>query len=178
MVPSLHLSHLAGGVPALTQSILNTLAEAACVALSMHGHENPVTLHVSGGKQQNYSLHSFAVTDAMRRTYADAVECTEFGACGVAILLVLAETNYTVVQRSYIGTGYDYRLGQKDDFLFQQTARLEVSGIGAGNEQEVKQRTRQKIAQTSISDNTNLPAVVVVVEFSTPMAEVTYRNAA
>ncbi len=71
----------------------------------------------------------------------------------------------------------DHHLGQRDDFLFQQTARLEVSGIGAGNEQEVKQRTRQKIMQTSVSDNTNLPAVVVVVEFSAPMAEVTYRNA-
>lgn len=177
MVESLDLSELAEGVPALSQSHLVCLAEAACVELGKHKHANPVQMQVRGGNHKIYKLYGFPITDAMRRTYADPGECTEFGACGIAILVLLKETHYTIVERSYVRTGYDYRIGQQGDFLFQQTARLEISGIHAGTAQEVSRRTRKKIKQTSVSDNTQMPAVIIVVEFSVPMIEVAYTDA-
>lgn len=177
MVESIHLLKLVEGVPALSPSHLECLAEAACVELGKHKHTAPVELQVRGGNRKVYNLHGFAVTEAMRRTYADPGECTEFGACGIAILLLLKETKYTVIERSYVGTGYDYRLGQQGSLLFQQTARLEISGIHTGTVQEVSRRTKKKIKQTSVSDDTKIPAVIMVVEFSLPMVEVAYTDA-
>ncbi len=59
--------------------------------------------------------------------------------------------------------------------LFQNKARLEISGIRHGNQNSVKTRVREKLKQTEISDETELPAYVVVVEFGLPVAEVRQR---
>jgi hypothetical protein len=64
-----------------------------------------------------------------------------------------------------------FRLGKKEDDLFQNAARLEVSGIRRGPAL-VSARVRAKLKQTSQSDATGLPAIVVVVEFGTPVAEI------
>lgn len=113
----------------------------------------------------------------MRRTYGDPDENTEEGACGLALLLLISLTNYTVVRRSRKGTGIDYFLGDANDFLFQNTARLEVSGIGKGTEQEIKRRVKQKKEQSEQSDHLTIPVYVVIVEFSRPVAEVIFRDA-
>jgi len=85
-------------------------------------------------------------------------------------MLVLHVTDYTVIERSKKLTGFDYWLGDKNEKLpFINSARLEVSGILNGNE-NISKRVNQKLKQTDPSDNTCLPAVVVVVEFGTPTA--------
>src|SRR5579871_2703074 len=88
-----------------------------------------------------------------------------------------ALSEYTVVHRSYQGTGVDYFLGHRDDFLFQHSACLEVSGIGNGSETEIRRRKKIKLEQTQRSDALQIPAIVVIVEFSRPMAEVAQREA-
>ena len=58
-------------------------------------------------------------------------------------------------------------MGKKDDPLFQETARLEVSGI-LNDREEIQKRKKQKLQQTSQSDSSALPAYVSIVEFGTP----------
>lgn len=89
---------------------------------------------------------------------------------GIAVLLAQKEIGYTVIERSRIGTGFDYWLG-KESNLFQKKARLEISGILRGSNSDVKARIRQKLKQTNRSDGV-LPAYVIVVEFGHPLAEV------
>jgi hypothetical protein len=47
--------------------------------------------------------------------------------------------------------------------------RLEVSGIRKGDDSRIKARIKQKLEQVSPTDGT-LPAYIVVVEFSNPLA--------
>ena len=56
--------------------------------------------------------------------------------------------------------------------LFQGKKRLEVSGILRGNEANLKARVKEKVRQTNRSDQIGLPAIVVVVEFSSPRSRV------
>ena len=113
------------------------------------------------------------VTDQIRRTWGDLEEAVEHGAYGMAALLVAEHTEYEVVERSRKGKGFDYWLGPKgeDSGLFQRTARLEVSGIGRGDESAVAARVKKKLKQISVSDGT-LPGYIVIVEFGSPRARV------
>jgi len=58
---------------------------------------------------------------------------------------------------------------------FENKARLEVSGIRNGDQKVVTARVRAKLMQTEVSDETRLPAYIVVVEFGHPVAEVRQR---
>jgi hypothetical protein len=105
----------------------------------------------------------------------DEQELTEYGACGIAIMLVLELTGYTVVQRAKKGTGVDYWLGHKESNRpFENSARLEVSGILKGDDKDIKGRVKKKIKQTEPSDGA-LPAIVVVVEFGKPISHLVQK---
>ena len=111
----------------------------------------------------------------MRRAYEDLERATELGAYGVAILLVKDQTGLTAIRQSRKGTGFDYWLGPDgadDQLVFQNAARLEVSGILSGTDSQFLTRVKQKLKQTEASDNSGLPAYACVVEFSRPQAEV------
>ena len=86
-------------------------------------------------------------------------------------MLVRTLTDFTVIERSFKGPGFDYWLGH-DDGLFQGKARLEVSGIRNGTEAQVNQRVKEKLNQITPSDHTGLPAYIVVVEFKQPQSRV------
>lgn len=162
-------------MPAISAYEGGSLAEAASVCLKANAHRSPVSLIVRGDYKRSASLTFLEVTDQMNRTHGDPEVATERGACAIAILLVCALSEYTVVHRSYKGTGVDYFLGDRSDFLFQQKARLEVSGIGNGSKTEISRRKKIKLEQTKRSDALQIPAIVVIVEFSEPVAEVVQR---
>src|SRR5262245_34735279 len=125
----LDLEDLCSACPRLTVAAGQYMADAAAVCLDDQGHCDDVALRVSGEIQASYMLHRSDVTDRMRGTY-DLEEATEFGACGVAILVMRDQTGLTV-QRAFKGGGFDYWLGTTIDEAqpFQNLARLEVSGI-------------------------------------------------
>ena len=162
-------------MPALSIYEGGSLAEAASVCLQARAHTSPVSLTVRGNYRRSVSLKFLDVTDQMRRTHGDPEVAVERGACAIAVLVVCALREYTVVQRSYKGTGVDYFLGDRSDFLFQRKARLEVSGIGAGSETDIRRRKKTKLEQTERSDAMQIPAIVAIVEFSRPLAEVAQR---
>jgi hypothetical protein len=56
--------------------------------------------------------------------------------------------------------------------MFEDKIRLEVSGILKSDDQSVRYRTNQKLRQTKVP-NLDFPAMVIVVEFSKPQAQIT-----
>ena len=110
------------------------------------------------------------MTERDEGTWADLQEATEYGAYGIAIIVVLPLTDTPRVERSAKGTGVDYWVGEGKDQrgIFQRAARLEVSGILKGNKTKVAARLVEKLAQTKRSDDAGLPAYVVIVDFGGP----------
>ncbi|MBI3467476.1 MAG: hypothetical protein HY000_31085 [Planctomycetes bacterium] len=175
----LDLHKLGEGVPALTPALGQVHAECAAVCLEHQGHLESVELHVRKSPEANYELSMPRVTDEMRRAHHDLQRATEFGACGVALLLAREVTGLTAIQQSRKGTGFDYWLGPADQprdlLVFQNSARLEVSGILEGTDKQIIARLKQKLRQSEPSDATRLPAYAVVVEFGRPQAELAKR---
>jgi hypothetical protein len=99
----------------------------------------------------------------------------EQGAYGIAALMVSELTDYTVTLRSWRGAGFDFWLGPKlsTTLLFQDLARLEVSGMRHANQRQVEERGTRKERQMLRSARTGLPGLVVVAEFGAPRSRVT-----
>ena len=171
---TLKLAELSKGLPAITPEYGSALAQAGAVCFEDQNHLNGVGLEVNGTYQAKYQVFWQPVTDQVLHCWNDAEFTTEQGAYGVAILLMIDLTEYTVIERSRRGSGFDYWLGEKDDkgLPFQNAARLEVSGIRSGDDSSVKARANQKMKQVSPTDATKLPAYVVVVEFGRPLSQV------
>lgn len=145
------------------------MAEAAAVCLDDCSHPRPVRITVDGDASAVFDLQWRAVDDRDRRTWADEGVATEYGACAIAILVVRLTRGHTVLQRSRKGTGFDYWMGDSTSMPFTEKARLEVSGIRRGSSRAVSARVKQKVRQISVSSG-NLPGIVVVFEFGTPLA--------
>lgn len=167
----LNLSELSNGLSAITPSFGQYLAEAGAVCLESQGHQQGHYLHVQGEHSKKYSLKWPMVTEQMLRCLNDPEVATEHGAVGIAVLLIKKLEGFTVVQRSRKGTGFDYWLGENEAVPFQNKARLEISGIRNGDDRIIRTRIEKKFLQTNPSDNTGLPAYIVVVEFSRPLAD-------
>lgn len=169
------LTELAKGLPGVTPAFGETLAEAGAICFESQNHSNGVELEVNGTFEARYQVFWQQVTEQMVRCWNDAEDATEQGAYGVAILLMLDLTDYTVIQKSRKGTGFDYWLGRAEDseeLPFQKAARLEVSGIRSGDDRLVRARVNQKLKQVAPSNITYLPAYIVVVEFGSPLSQV------
>jgi len=167
----LRLNDLVEGMPAITPAFGQYLAEAGAVCMESQGHMQGQLLTVRGSHSGSYSVSWPDVTEQIRRCLNDPEVATEHGAVGIAVLLTKKLLGYTVIQRSRKGTGFDYWLGDDTELPFQNKARLEVSGIRNGDSSIVRSRVRQKRRQTDTSDETRLPAHIVVVEFGKPIAE-------
>ena len=128
-------------------------------------------MRVIGDYDGAYNVYWPAPTEQVQRSHGDLQESTEYGAYALAILLVVALTPYTVIERSRIGTGFDYWLGHPNDLPFNRKGRLEASGILKGTIPSLKARARNKSAQMDLT-NAVLPGYAVVVEFGEPVAQV------
>jgi hypothetical protein len=167
------LAELQKGQPGLTPHAGGSLAEACSICLAYNRHGKSVTISVEGSHSAVYEVSRFDITPQMQSSWADIQEATEYGAAGLAILLVCLLVGLTVVQRSAKGTGVDYWLGERDDdYPFTNKARLEVSGILSGTAADRARRMREKQQQTTPSSSSQIPAYVVIVEFSQPIMEV------
>jgi hypothetical protein len=152
-------------------------AEAAAVCLEERQHKKGVIFSIQGNNTEEVQLTWLDINQKIKDNWTDLQEATEYGAICLAIWAVHEMTDYKVIRRSSKLTGFDYWLGDKaDKYPFQDKARLEVSGILKGTKSQIKQRVKSKINQTDKSDFMNLPAVIVVVEFSHPLAKIKLKN--
>lgn len=166
------VSDLQQGLPAITPSFGAALAEASAICLSDQEHKQRVVLEVKGDFEDRYLLLWPEVTEQMRRCWNDKEYTTEQGAYGIALLLIQRLTDFTVIERSRRGTGFDYWLGttsKSEDLPFQKSARLEVSGIRRGGASQIRTRATLKMAQVKSTDSPVL-AYVAIIEFSQPLA--------
>jgi len=150
------------------------LAENCIVALENKKHATGCILRVSGEDPQEFKL---LWTKAVNRAgYRESRKITEKAAEAISFFLSSQLTDYSVVEEAYIGTGVDYWLGYESghdsyDPLNFMKARMEISGIDHETPTNtLKERVRIKRMQTILSDSSELPAYISVVEFSTPKA--------
>ena len=176
--PILNLNSLFSGRPGLTPSEGGHLAECAVVCYDNCEYRALPDLQTVGRHNQPFTLIGPPVTNRMRRTYADLQEATEYGACGIAVLLMEASEGLTICERASKGSGgFDYYLTplsaeqelDTDNFLGTATAALEVSGILEGNIVDLQYRLNEKRRQLQERPQL-LPVYIVVVGFSTSTA--------
>ena len=168
----LQLDNITQGFPGMTRHMGQFLWEACIVCLSRHHHSCRGTpLSILGDVKKTIDIvWADVFDDQMDRSWKDQEEATEYGAACLSILIMLENTPYTLIERSARGTGVDYWLGHKEDFLILRKARLEVSGIFQGAD-KMDARFRAKMKQVEQSNTSGLPAYLCVVEFGTPMAK-------
>lgn len=148
-------------------------AEAAAVCLENQEHKNGVVFFIQADNETNTQLNWLKIDQKIRDNWLDLQEATEYGAICLAIWAIHKTTDYKVIRRSPKLTGFDYWLGEKDSkYPFQDIARLEISGILKGTKGQINQRLKEKVKQTNKSDDLNLPAIAIVIEFSHPLAKI------
>jgi hypothetical protein len=163
----LDLSRLSNGLPGVTPALGAMMAEAAAVCLENQSHAPGVPLSLTGEYARDYRMEWVPSSEQARRSYNDLPNATEHGAYGVSFLVMLDCTTFTVLEKSRKGTGVDWYLALEGQ-LFQHAARLEVSGILAGDRQKVEARTREKLRQVK-REPSDIPTFVVIVEFGQPL---------
>ena len=168
---TLDLAQLHQGTPGLTKAFGTLICEAASFSFETNTHQSGVTMTLSGCFGANPLVVTWpSIEGNAHATYNDPQFAAEFGAYGVAVLLVELLTDFTVVERSKKGTGFDFWLAPKsaaNSPLFQSKRKLEVSGLYAGDESDLKSRVKQKVAQMA-KGGVPLPGYGVVVHFPRP----------
>lgn len=155
-------------LPGISPGTAAYLCENAVACLFRQQHSSGVLMSCKGVDNNPEAINwTTQFTGQMDRSLNDQEVATEHGAACISILYALQHTEFTVIQRSRKKTGVDYWLGRKDAILFQNAARMEVSGI-FNDPSKVSARVKQKLGQSDQSDITGLPAFISVVEFSTP----------
>ncbi len=152
-------------------------AEAASISFRRQGHASGSELRLIGIRSQSFRLRIQEIDGQVERSWGDADEATEDGACGVAFLVLMLVSDYTVIERSAKGTGIDYWLGYRDADPFERAARLECSGIANGPEGEARARVREKMKR-AMKTGCATPVYVCVTEFSAPLTILERGNVA
>lgn len=141
--------------------------EGCAIAFENQGHASPVTMKVSGLREESVQVRWTSPTH--RSGWNEPRRIAEAGAITLAFFVVAAYTPYAIVEEAFQGEGVDYFLNDDtDDFNFFK-ARLEISGINSATKTNtIAGRVNEKIAQATRSAHYGLPAYIVVSEFSGP----------
>ena len=142
------------------------LAEAALVTLDRLQAPPAQFAFERDGVASSRRLAWSSPSRTVLRAHANELDATEQGAYSVSIAALELEAGLVAVKRAETLTGADYyvaALGSDPDDL-EEAFRLEVSGVGTGNEAVCRSRLEQKMRQTA-RGRSNLPAVAAVVGF-------------
>jgi hypothetical protein len=165
------LAKFANGTARLSKEFCQYAAAAAALKLKQHSHNQPANLSVDGSFNETISV-VWSDPDP-RNTTTFANNATELAGECIGIALCEKLTDFNVVERSYIGTGFDFWLGRKRDRLFQRKARLEISATDAGGLREIDARVKAKQRQTQQGSGSGIGvALIVVSDFSMPASRV------
>ena len=174
------LDTLGEGIPVIDNELAGMMKKSAMVCLNHHQHQSGVQLYVEPEKIGFCTLHwtghvtiemlrQYAGTTAKLRNYAPTTRTIDDATCAIALLFIRDNTEYTAFEKATIGTTVDYYLRNQatdSDLIFNNTARLEISGILQTTPTNTMQgRLRQK--QRRLVDE-GLQTFIVIVEFSQP----------
>jgi hypothetical protein len=162
----LRLEGLGERHPGVTNALGDAYAEAASVCLNAH-HQAPTEVTTQYKNKAAICALSWATpTAAVSRAHANEIDATEQGAYAVSFAAVEALAGLVAVRRAETLTGADYYVAPigSDPEDMENCLRMEVSGVGSGNEAAVRARLRQKLRQTE-KGRSNLPALAAVIGF-------------
>jgi hypothetical protein len=131
----INLDTLLEGIPGITRATGAFLHEAARVAMAKNGHQSSVELIVEGDFQEIVQIAwKDHPAEETLISWKNNREAANFGAVGIALLLMLKLTEFSIFELGETGTGIDYWMGRsipgETDFrLIKKEARLEISGI-------------------------------------------------
>ncbi len=156
----------------------------SCVwCMDQNEHQNGVELDLYfDNKTYKYSVFwpEDKIDIGKVNNFYNSDDALPYGAEAIAIFVCMNHTEFDALLRSVRRTGIDYWLGHKNanpNLPFQNTGRLEVSGILEENESNtISKRVKEKLSQTSQSDKSTLPVYVVVVAFDQPCAKMVLKN--
>lgn len=182
---NINLDCLLNGVGLYSAARCEADYEAALVALADTSYEPNKPCEVKDYEELKCMVTfewSREITSIMRRS-SNEDDLAEDGAVGIALMLIVTLTKYTVVERAARGTGVDYLLGEResvsladrDDFN-EHTAYLEVSGILRENRNNSVRKRLYKKMNRKIQTDEGKPVYVIVVEFSTPKVNFSKRR--
>jgi hypothetical protein len=161
IIQALHERHTG-----LTPAVAAYYLEAASVCLNRH-HSPPKTFSIdSEAGSLTGSVTWAPQPKAVIVAWANNDDATRDGAYAVSLAAVEAHDGLIAIRRAENKTGADYFLVAQDapEDDFENSYRLEVSGIDRGLSPEIRQRVAQKKQQTRRGQS-NLPALVAVVGF-------------
>ena len=173
----LELNILQNGLPGISKAMGAFLAEAAMVCLEKNGHRSGVELIVKGDFQEAFEVvWSDKVDTIIEGTWNDLKEVTEFGATGLALLLISKLTEFQIFERSK-GDSFDFylkksQLNNLQAGIEENLALLEISGIfkeKKGNTVNMRVNIKKKQLQNIPFD---FELYIVVTEFSVPKAKI------
>lgn len=172
----LDLETLFADLPFLTQWLAEQYYSALVVCLEYLRHEPGIQVEVRNLLESLADLKiqwSKPISEDDFRSWGEPRNAVEYAAEGIAWLIIRKFTDYTVMERSHIGDGVDFWLGTNADAkkrIFQRRARMEVKGrLRLTYDSQLRQVLREALRQTDRSDYTELPAFIVLVEFSRPL---------
>lgn len=170
----LNLDELEKGLPGITPKIGGFLAEAAAMCLTLKGHQPGVVLEIEGEFEENFMLTwSSQIDEEVKRGWWDLKEAVEYGASAIAILSLVALTEFYRFERAQQKDNCDYFLKKAGED--ENSAKLEISGIlEATTFNSIKLRVLAKEKQISKAKR-NLTAYVAIVEFSSPKTKIVKR---
>lgn len=168
----LDLLKIKEGLPGMHPDLCSHYYSACMTTLHRSGHQDGVQMELKGDRKANISLRwDDYFDDMIDRSWKEINYCTDHAAVCISCLLAVNETEYTVVERSRKGDGFDYWLGHKSDILFKRAARMEISGIlSESATNTIERRLNIKMRQTEQSDSTGLSAYISIIEFGKPKA--------
>ena len=108
-----------------SESLGNFFAESAAICLDQFHEGNKVTIEIQGEYKQNIELEWESINQQIKDNWGNIEEASEYGATGIALLLVEHLTDYQEIQRSPKQTGFDYWFGKnKNNYLQVLKKRL------------------------------------------------------
>ena len=166
-------------VPCLTNPIREYMLEACLLVLTENSHDisTQVSIEIIDNEFEHFTLllDTNKLPDGVRNGW-DIIDATEKAAECIALIMCFKMTNHNVIKRSRRGTGFDYWIGENQESLFQNKARLEISGILKGDRKAVEKRFREKSLQTNQSESLMLPAYISVTAFEKPMTQFSLKK--
>lgn len=111
------------------------------------------------------------------KAWKNKSEVANYAAVGLSLLLVADLTAFNSFEIAEFGTGADYWMSKKkSNFILEdleREARVEISGILKETKSNtVNMRFNLKKKQIKKSDDSNTPAWIAVIEFSTPKSKI------
>ena len=176
---------LRNGVGGYSSKKCDFAYQAALVCFDRKWHQSSVICRLAAWNDQELQVSlqwSEKVTECIRESWLDEFELVEWGAIGIALMIIDELTEYTRIRQSPRRTGVDFDLGyiesnSKESVYPRYSAHLEVSGIlSATKENSVEKRRKEKLDRLEKYDKKGAPVHIIIAEFSEPMVDWSKRE--